>query len=434
MSNSADYVDVVVVGAGLSGLGAAAYLARAGLSVRLVERASAAGGRAATARVRGFCFNRGPHALYRAGEAYRVLRELGVPFSGQEPPVHGQALRGGELYDLPVDSRSLFSTRLFGWKRKWELGKLLGGFPRIAADELATISFSHWLDERVSEESRAVVEAFGRLSSYVTRPDLFSAATAVRQLQRALQSSVLYLDGGWQTLADGLAAVARTAGAHVECGVRVEALATDPRAGYRVELGDGRSLRAAAVVLATPPQEAARLISSSGACPAAALVDAIPVRMATLDVALAKLPRAEPRFVLGIDRPYYFSVHSGVAKLAPHAGALIHASKYLRGDETDPAKGRAELEALLDLAQPGWRAELMHAQYLPRITVAERLDLAGEGGAAARPPAAVPELPGLFLAGDWVPGGNWLADASLGSARSTSQAVARHLQLQRAVA
>jgi len=69
MSQSAAEVDVVVVGGGLSGLGAAAYLARAGLSVRLVERASAVGGRAATARVKGYALNRGPHALYRTGEA-----------------------------------------------------------------------------------------------------------------------------------------------------------------------------------------------------------------------------------------------------------------------------------------------------------------------------------------------------------------------------
>jgi hypothetical protein len=76
----------------------------------------------------------------------------------------------------------------------------------------------------------------------------------------------------------------------------------------------------------------------------------------------------------------------------------------------------------------------VHAQYLPRITVVERLDRASEGGVSGRPEAAVAELPGVFLAGDWVSSQGWLADASLGSARSASRAVIRRSERRRAVA
>jgi hypothetical protein len=199
-------------------------------------------------------------------------------------------------------------------------------------------------------------------------------------------------------------------------------------------LAAGGGLRASAVVLATPPQEAARLLESAGITPPAGAVGAIPVRLATLDVALARLPRAGNRFLLGIDRPLYFSVHSAAARLAPPGAALVHVSKYLRGDESDPAADRAELETLLDELQPGWRSELVHAQYLPRIVVAERLDVASEGGAEGRPSAAVSELPGVFLAGDWVQGGSWLADASLGSARAIGHALVAARGARRAVA
>src|SRR5207247_1465852 len=56
---------------------------------------------------------------------------------------------------------------------------------------------------------------------------------------------------------------------------------------------------------------------------------AIPVRVASLDVALSRLPHPGARVAFGIDRPLYFSVHSAVARLAPAGGATIHVARYL---------------------------------------------------------------------------------------------------------
>jgi phytoene dehydrogenase-like protein len=138
--------------------------------------------------------------------------------------------------------------------------------------------------------------------------------------------------------------------------------------------------------------------------------------------------------VLGIDRPLYLSVHSSVAKLAPEGKAVIHVMKYLAPGDDDPVADRRELEELLDLAQPGWRAEVVHDQYLPRITAIERLDLAREGGSRGRPSVDAAGLPGVAITGDWVQGGAWLADASIGSARAAAQSIAAHLSPARAVA
>jgi phytoene dehydrogenase-like protein len=49
--------DVIVVGGGLAGLAAAAYLARAGRSVTLFEQAAAVGGRARTRKQGAFSLN-----------------------------------------------------------------------------------------------------------------------------------------------------------------------------------------------------------------------------------------------------------------------------------------------------------------------------------------------------------------------------------------
>ena len=79
-------------------------------------------------------------------------------------------------------------------------------------------------------------------------------------------------------------------------------------------------------------------------------------------------------FALGVDRPLYVSVHSAAARLAPEGAALVHAMRYLEPGET-PERERllAELEAFMDLTQPGWRAYERARQFLPAMTAMSAL-------------------------------------------------------------
>ncbi|MHB1889888.1 MAG: phytoene desaturase family protein, partial [Acidimicrobiales bacterium] len=58
-----------------------------------------------------------------------------------------------------------------------------------------------------------VVSALTRVATYAGDLDLVSADAAVSQLQLALEGNVVYLDGGWQSLVDGLVAAAASGGA-----------------------------------------------------------------------------------------------------------------------------------------------------------------------------------------------------------------------------
>ena len=89
MNGQTQTIDVAVVGGGLAGLAAATFLARAGQTVALFEKSQDVGGRAVTETKDHFHFNLGPHALYCVGRGARVLRELGVEFSGRRPSVSG---------------------------------------------------------------------------------------------------------------------------------------------------------------------------------------------------------------------------------------------------------------------------------------------------------------------------------------------------------
>jgi phytoene dehydrogenase-like protein len=436
MSENRDFVDVAVVGGGLAGLGVAAYLARAGQRVAILEKAATLGGRAATDDHGGFLMNRGPHALYLGSDGREVLRDLGVPTPGKIPPAAGSLVyRGGTLHELPANALSLIRTSLLGVAEKATFARLLTRLPAFDSEALSSVTIDDWLDrEGLRGTVRELLCALFRLSTYGNAPAVMSAGTAVRQLQRAVAKNVLYVDGGWQTLVDGLRARAEAAGANVITSARVSALEGDRTAVTGVKLADGRVIAANDVVLTCDPLHATELLATVGAPVPASMRDVTPVRMATLDLGLKRLPRPRPTFVLGVDAPLYFSVHSAAARLVPEGAAMIHAAKYLGDVETDPDADRREIEALLDLAQPGWRSELVHAQWLPRMTVSERLDVARDGGWHGRPNVDGAGIASVHLAGDWVQGGSLLVDASLGSARAAAQAVQARTERKRQVA
>lgn len=70
--------DVIVVGAGASGLTAAAYLAKYGRRVLLCEKESACGGLVNSFTRDGFTFDGGARALEDAGVLFTMLRQLGL--------------------------------------------------------------------------------------------------------------------------------------------------------------------------------------------------------------------------------------------------------------------------------------------------------------------------------------------------------------------
>ena len=106
--------NVIIVGGGLAGLSAAVYLARAGRTVTIFERRRYLGGRAVTHLRHGYRFNLGPHAFYRNGHGWNVLRELGIPVRGGVPKPRGIAMLGNERYKLPSNPWSLLTTSLLG--------------------------------------------------------------------------------------------------------------------------------------------------------------------------------------------------------------------------------------------------------------------------------------------------------------------------------
>lgn len=424
-------IDSVVIGGGLAGLAAATYLARGGQSVALLEKSSTLGGRAISQEHQGYIFNLGAHALYEKTPGVEVLGELGISYSTGSP-VGIRVLSEGGNYLAPVDTTSLLRTGLLDPAEKWEASRLLLKIELVRPETLAGISLAEWLDaQKPRPLVRRLIEATARTATYTNAPTQLSTGFFAEQVQAVARGKVFYVDGGWQTLVDGLETAARAAGVTIVTGTRVEVV---EQSGGRVSgvcLEDGARYGAQAVVITGGPKDVARLLGSTES-PARQTLrrwadNAVPVQAACLDIALRRLPEPRNKVALDIERPLFLSTQSEFSRATTgeaRGGALLYALKYLAPSEPHDAEAnRRELEEWLDRTQPGWRAEVIEQRYLPNLVVCNALVQASRGGTRGRPGPEVPSMRGLYVAGDWVGPSGMLASASLASARQAAQSI-----------
>jgi phytoene dehydrogenase-like protein len=418
---STSQAPVVVIGGGLSGLIASARLAAADVPAVLVEKTSSLGGRAASRHKQGFVFNLGPHGLYRLGHMQKALKDLGVEVRGGVPGASGGfVVLNGRRHTLPAGLASMLTTGALGLQGKFEWARFLSQLAAIDAATIQCETLASWLGSRLDDVGvRQLVQMLVRVTSFTNDPDHQSAGAAIEQLQLGIAGSVLDVDGGWRSIVDGLQRAAVASGVRISSAAPVVALErSSARMVEAVRFADRSTLRASAVIVTGGPADVDSIASTRFT-----LALPPPVRIATLDVALRSLPNPLATTAYGVDAPLYFSVHSAVAALAPTAGATIHVSKYLRPGEIAGPEEERELEALMDMMQPGWRNRLAFKRYLPSLTVTHAEVTAAQGGVGGRP---VPRLPGfdnVWIAGDWVGPRGQLSDAGAASASDAAAEV-----------
>ncbi|HZS75038.1 MAG TPA: NAD(P)/FAD-dependent oxidoreductase [Ktedonobacteraceae bacterium] len=417
---------VVIVGGGLAGLSAACYLARAGIEVTVFERSAKPGGRATSQVHDGYTFNLGIHALYTGGPASEVLQELGIPYRGHSPK-DIYVLRRGKLSIAPVNALTMLRTDALSFADKLELMSLFARVARLKPEALRTISVQEWIEHNIRRpQVRELMTANAYTFVYSSALEQVSADVFIKKMQISLKNPVLYIDGGWQTLVDGLRKAAEQAGAHIVTGTRVESVIQEHSQVVGVRLRDGEVVSASAVILATSPHDAVKLVDGGNYQPLREMVESfVPARVACLDVALSRLPNPRYPLVQDLEAPRFLSTQSVYADIAPRGRALIHTFKQLDPFHLNkPGEDERDLENLLDTVQPGWRDVLIKRVYLPHIEAVGMLPTISNGGYAGRPGLQVPGLSNLYVIGDWV-GEGFLSDPSFGSARQVAQLLSR---------
>lgn len=373
-----------VIGGGLAGLTAAIEVARRGSPVRLIEQHHELGGRAGTTEKDGFALNFGPHAVYLQGFTYQTLTHWGVMPSGSRPVLADGArmVLDGRAHGFVRSLAGLATCDFLSEPERAEAGRV---WTKLADPEGGHgLTMAGWLDREVqSPVVRQFFQGLTRLSTYCGQPELQSAEAVLRQVAIG-NAGVTYVDGGWRSMVRNLADYAVSLGVRIETGTPA------------TEAGSG-------TILAVSSKEVERLTGCS-------LGPLTPIRMASLDLALEKLPDCAAVFGLGLDQSLYLSAHSEWVKVAPPGGALVHVAKYLGGSESDAVRDRAQLEHFADLLIPGWREQVHFARFLPEMVVTHSVT-----GLTPRPDVDALGLDGVRIAGDWVGPEGMLADTAVAS-------------------
>ncbi|MGZ8273062.1 MAG: protoporphyrinogen oxidase [Burkholderiaceae bacterium] len=405
-------IDVLVVGAGLSGLVTAYRAKRAGLGVAVFEAESRPGGVIGSERRAGALFERGPNSgLDTTPLINAMLSDLGIAaerVDGSKASSKRYVVRGGQLLPLPTSPGAFLRTRLFsvGAKVRLFAEPFIGKAPPDAEESIARFVRRRlgpeFLDYAIEPfvagiyagdpESLSVPAAFPRLHALEQRYGglMRGAIMGARERRKNAgksknAASSFSFREGMQTLTDALA---RAIG-NVDCEVKVQRVERRSDgsfvvAGERFGMAFERAARA--VVIATPAHAASEMVLKLAPGAAAALKD-IPYPPVTVVASAYRrrdilhpldgfgflAPAKERPAVLGTlfsSTMFENRAPSEVAVLTTFVGGRRNPELAMAGDAEVRSAVQAELSRLVGAgAEPMWSEITRWTRAIPQYTM-----------------------------------------------------------------
>jgi phytoene dehydrogenase-like protein len=123
----------------------------------------------------------------------------------------------------------------------------LNSLAQIDFSQLESVAVQEWLDKKIRDKNLAeTIKTYLRLYTYGNDPDIQSVGSALRQLYVA---GPMYIDGGWQTLVNGLLAAAENGKAKIVKGKKVTRVERTDSSRWLVTLSDKTQVSAKIVVI-----------------------------------------------------------------------------------------------------------------------------------------------------------------------------------------
>ncbi|MDX6739689.1 protoporphyrinogen oxidase [Actinocorallia sp. A-T 12471] len=306
---------VVVVGGGISGLGAAWHLSRAGLRVTVLEGGPRLGGKLRVSELAGVPLDEGAESmLARRPEAVGLVAALGLDGLLRHPGTassaiysHGGLKRfpAGQVMGVPSDLTALAQSGVLDAQGVARAALDLARRPTPRGSD---VSVADYVGDRLGREvvDRLVEPLLGGvyagradlLSFEATLPQLAHASLGQRSLvqaAKAIQEAAPKNQGPvFATMRDGMGSLPVLLGDILRkegVDIRTEAMAQELRRtpdGWRVVLGPKTApvpVEADAVVLAVPAAPAARLLAADVPAAAAELAGVEYASMAIISLA-----------------------------------------------------------------------------------------------------------------------------------------------------
>jgi phytoene dehydrogenase-like protein len=337
--------DVVIVGAGVAGLGCGALLSHKGLRVLVLEASSRLGGRANSISYEGgYTVDWGIHTLRGgdAGAGARLFQQLHLPLEVL-PLGEGRLYQESAWYPLPTSVSALMSTPLLSDADRMKVGTLFGDIMSATPETLFSTSVSAWLDaHEASPAIRRIFELYAGLILIVPDVAVASMGEMLDIMHTILRSGKAagYPKGGWKALLDALRVGIEGQG-EVRFDSRVTTIRVRDGAVQGIQIGT-KTIGCDTVVAAVPPS-------------------ALPTRLSPTDPACKVLVEQAQRLTptAGV------SIDLGFSKPVTDApGLIVSADPFVMGQATsnvDPTVAPPGKQ-LLTFYYPRPYAEIQNAQ------------------------------------------------------------------------
>lgn len=269
---------VIVIGAGISGLACAYRLKRLGLPVILLEASARVGGLVGSVRKEGFLFESGPQSFQGTEPILELIREVGVEdeLERADPRAPRFIYLHGRLQKIPMTPQALMASSLLGLKSR---AKIVSERFKRSKPPTKEESVADFVRRKFGHEILEYLVAPFVSGVYAGDPEKLSLKAAFPTLEAWEREYGSVLRGAMKSrpdkekrsgppplcsFRDGVGAlagaIARKLGDSVRVGAKVASVGRS--ANYQVCVEDGgrkEMLEAAAVVVATPAYTAGHL-------------------------------------------------------------------------------------------------------------------------------------------------------------------------------